>query len=444
MNFSQISKAFAEVSTISSTNDRIAWLKAHDDEDFKEVLKWYLDTSRVTGIAEKKFDKVGAAQPEMVTQDVKTFSDVIRYLDCNKTGRDEDVAWVKYLGMNICEGQPLEMDTFRGLVCKNLPMGLKDGLVNKAFPGLVPTYEVMLADRYYDLNEKQIAKIFTPGREFVLQEKLDGFRLTIHKVNGTVRCVSRQGKLIEGLVDIEADVKALVADNFVIDGEVLLTDRENIPSKLQYKATSKIVSSKDPAKHGVTINAFDIVSIAEWEAQESNDPYSVRYETLKNTLAATNPKNISLVKNLYTGSDKSVIDTMIVDAKAKEWEGLMIRFTDSAYAWKRSKDLLKVKPFQEMDAYITGSEEGTNANAGRLGAFTCEIDHPKFGNLKFKVGGGFSEEEREQFWTDRDALVGRIISVQYFEVTENTTTHQMSVRFPEFLELKEEGSKVNN
>ena len=78
MNFSQIVSAFAEVSQISSTNEKIDWLKNHDDEDFKEILKWYLDTSRITGIAEKKYDKVSAAHPDFETQDCKTFSDVIR------------------------------------------------------------------------------------------------------------------------------------------------------------------------------------------------------------------------------------------------------------------------------------------------------------------------------------------------------------------------------
>lgn len=235
----------------------------------------------------------------------------------------------------------------------------------------------------------------------------------------------------------------MVADNFVIDGEILLTERDNIPSKLQYKATSKIVSAKNPEKHGVTINAFDWVSTAVWEGQLESEPYSERYESLKKTLNATNPKHIHLVENLYEGSDVSVIDKMIVDAKAKEWEGLMVRFVDSKYQWKRSKDLLKVKPFQEMDVIIKGYEEGTNSNTGRLGAFHCEITLPDGKFIKAKVGGGFSEEERINFWSEKDSLIGRVISVQYFEITNNEEG-QYSLRFPEFLELKEEGQDPNN
>ena len=44
--------------------------------------------------------------------------------------------------------------------------------------------------------------------------------------------------------------------------------------------------------------------------------------------------------SVYNAGDKFKFN---VDAKAKEWEGLMIRFCGSKYAWKRSKDLLKVK-----------------------------------------------------------------------------------------------------
>jgi DNA ligase-1 len=74
----------------------------------------------------------------------------------------------------------------------------------------------------------------------------------------------------------------------------------------------------------------------------------------------------------------------------------------------------------------------------------CEIEHPKLGHIEAKVGSGYSEEERNRFWNIKDELIGRTISVQYFEQTENTSTHIKSLRFPVFLELKEEGQEPNN
>lgn len=447
MNFSQISKAFAEVSQISSTNEKIAWLKSHDDPDFKAVLKWYLDPSVITGIAEKKFDKVGAAQPEMVTQDQKDFYNVMRYIESNHTGKDEDVAWIKYLGMNICSGID-EMATFRALVCKNFPMGLQEGIVNKAFPGLIPTFDVMLANSYTKLNEKQVAKIFEKGtREFNVTTKMDGFRCVIIKENGNVKLVSRQGKLYEGCVDIEKAVKELPQDNFVMDSEIIISNRKQVPSTLQYKATSNIVTLKDQEKHGVTCNVFDILTIEEWNNKECVTPYSQRrlgLEAILNEYADNDNGPLYLVPLLYVGTDINEALKLHTAAKANEEEGVMIRFSDSMYEFKRSNDLLKLKVFADMDVYIRGYEEGTNANKGRLGAFICDVEHPEFGHLEMHVGGGYSEKERIEYWEHKDELIGRVMEITYFEVTESKSTGVKSVRFPVHKCIKPEGREPNN
>ena len=445
MRFSEITKALKELSGISSNLQKLEWLKNHDDEDLKNVFKFYFDSSKVTGIAEKKFDKpTSNMSDDFTTCDVKTFDNVIRYLDFHHTGTDVDILNIKSLMNEICSTDE-EKECFKKLVCKNYPMGVDYKTINKVFPNLIPSYEVMLADKYLDLNENKKAKLFTKGRKFCIQEKLDGFRCTAWKENGSVKLISRQGKLIEGLVDIENAIKNLSLYNFVLDGELLLTDRENIPSKEQYKATSKIVSTKDKEKHGITFNVFDLISVDEWDNKECLGDYSFRYEHLQRLIFSENKSpSLKIVENIYIGDDVSKIDKYLIDAKEKGWEGIMVRFMDSKYEWKRSSNLLKVKPFLEMDMEIVGYEEGTNSNKGRLGALICEVNHPQYGKIKTKVGGGFAEFERIAFWNMKDELIGRIVSVQYFEVTQNTATHEYSLRFPEFLELKAKGQSLNN
>lgn len=444
MDFTEIAKALKELSNISSNNEKIEWLKNHDDESFKNILRWYFDTSKVTGIAEKKFDKKTQFSlfGDFGTCDVKTFDNVIQYLDFHHTGTDEDIRYMQYLRSEICEDD-FEKETFKKLVCKNYPMGVNYTTINKVFPNLVPCYEVMLADKYLDLNETKKNKLFTSGRTFCIQEKLDGFRCTIWKEGKSVKLISRQGKLIEGLVDIEDEIRKNPYHDFILDGELLLTDRENIPSKLQYKETSKIVSTKEKEKHGITFNAFDLISIFEWKNKECDTNYECRYSQLCELLKG-HSKNISIVPNLVVTDNISEIDNQLKIAKEKDWEGIMVRFMDSPYEWKRSNNLLKVKPFLEMDMIITGYEEGTNSNTGRLGAFLCEVEHPEYGKIKCKVGGGYADYERITFWDMRDKLIGRVMSVQYFEVTQNTTTNEYSLRFPEFLELKAAGQEINN
>lgn len=445
MKFSEITKALKELSGISSNLQKLEWLKNHDDEDLKNIFKFYFDSSKVTGIAEKKFDKQSRfpmLEGDFTTCDQKTFDDVIRYLDFHNTGKDEDIETVKYYMSHICSTDE-EKECFKKLVCKNYPMGVDYKTINKVFPNLIPSYEVMLADKYLDLNENKKAKLFAKGREFCIQEKLDGFRCTVWKSDAGVKFISRQGKLIEGLVDIEKEIKEIYKTNFIIDGELLLTDRENIPSKEQYKATSKIVSTKDKEKHGITLNAFDLISITEWECKKSIMKYYERYRLL-NDFISKDFKSIKVVQDIYVGSDVSQIEKYLSEAKEKGWEGIMVRFMDSKYEWKRSSNLLKVKPFLEMDMKIIGLEEGTNSNKGRLGALICEVEHPKYGKIRTKVGGGFTDEERIRFWNPQVNMYNRVVSVQYFEVTQNTTTGEYSLRFPEFLELKPIGQEINN
>lgn len=446
MKFKTICKVLNKINSISGINEKIALIKSVEDEDLKEVYKWLFDNSRISGIAEKKFEKDYGFElaGDFRTCDQKTIVDVFRYLDFHHTGASKDVIEVKDLMNKICSTDE-EKECFKKLVCKNYPMGIDYKTINKVFPNLIPSYEVMLADKYLDLNENKKAKLFAKGREFCIQEKLDGFRCTAWKENGNVKLISRQGKLIEGLVDIENAIKNLSLYNFVLDGELLLTDRENIPSKEQYKATSKIVSTKDKEKHGITFNVFDLISTGEWNDKECLGDYLFRYEHLQRLIFSENKSSsLELVENIYIGNDVSQIDKYLSEAKEKGWEGIMVRFMDSKYEWKRSSNLLKVKSFLEMDMRIIGLEEGTNSNKGRLGALICEVNHPQYGKIKTKVGGGFAEFERIAFWDMKDELIGRIVSVQYFEVTQNTTTNEYSLRFPEFLELKPIGQEINN
>lgn len=445
MNFTQITKALKELSGISSNLQKIEWLKNYNDEDLKDVFKWYFDSSKITGIAEKKFEKkiVNNIFTSFKPCELVTIQDSFKYFEEHNTGTDDDIQQMKYFMDNICLTDE-EKECFKKLVCKNYPMGVDYKTINKVYPNLVPCYEVMLADKYLDLNENKKNKLFTKGRAFCIQEKLDGFRCTAWKENGVVKLISRQGKLITGLVDIEKAIKDLPLDNFVLDGELLLTDRENVPSKMQYKATSKIVSTKDEEKHGITLNVFDIIGIPHWNKKSNTPDYETRYTHLISNIGDRCEPFIKIVPNIVVTDDISKIDRCLKHAQKMNWEGVMVRFMDSKYEWKRSDNLLKVKPMQEMDVIIKDYEEGSNSYTGMLGAFICEIDHPKFGNIKTKVGGGYSEDERKLFWKNRDKMIGRVISIQYFEVTESSSTNQKSVRFPEFLELKEEGQKPNN
>ena len=462
MNFTKLTNQFETLKNISSSNEKKDYLKSIlvddiDAEETKGFFKWLYDTSVVTGISEKKFNKKFDMFDYWTIEGTNDISLVCQYLLNHKTGKDEDIMFVQSSMDSICKDDK-EKEFYKNVVTKNVVVGIDKKLINKVVPNLIPSFDVMLANRWLELTEEQINKLTkNHTREFVIEEKLDGFRCIAIKENGNVKLVSRQGKLFEGLVDIENDVKSIPDDNFILDGELLITDRDNIESKNQYKATSKIVSSKDMEKHGISLNVFDYLPLDQWNTKKCTLTYSDRYNWLEQKLVQPrldlngnsennndNYRNLHLVPIIYKGIDVSQVTKNLDMARKLDWEGVMVRFSDSMYEFKRSNDLLKVKQMNEMDAYIIGYNEGINRNKGKLGNFVCEIDHPKFGYLKFECGSGYSDEERENYWQIKDELIGRVMEVQYFEVTENTTTHIKSVRFPVHKCIKEIGQEPNN
>lgn len=152
-----------------------------------------------------------------------------------------------------------------------------------------------------------------------------------------------------------------------------------------------------------------------------------------------NFKWIKPVEILYKGKyDKNIVQQELDKQIVQQHEGIMINISDAPYEAKRTKNLLKVKAMQDCDLKIVGFEEGTGKNKGTLGAVI--VDYKGF---KVKVGSGFTDEDRRYFWENRDQLLGRVITVQYFEETTNKKDNSLSLRFPVFVDLREEGKEVS-
>ena len=108
----------------------------------------------------------------------------------------------------------------------------------------------------------------------------------------------------------------------------------------------------------------------------------------------------------------------------------MIKDLKAPYQCKRTISWLKLKPFIEVSLGVTDVEEGTGKNVGRLGAFVCSgVDDGKL--ITVNVGSGFSDDNRIEFYRDRNLVVGRIVEVRADAVTQNQDG-SYSLRFPRF------------
>lgn len=328
---------------------------------------------------------------------------------------------------------PALKEFFVQFLCKDIPLGISAKTVNKVLGyAVIPVYECMLAEKYFEHPEA------VEGKRFALTEKLDGVRCQCVAEKGKPpRFYTRQGQPIEGLVELEEDILTLTDGGtlgFVLDGELLVADRENIPSKEQYKRTVQIVR-RDGEKRGVVFNAFDIVDYNVFLNHDCATPYYLRRQELE--AIVYDVEHVKVVPALYVGGDANEILRHLEIQRSLHHEGVMINILDASYEFKRTRNLLKVKVMQDCDLAIIGVEEGSGRFKGTLGALVVD-----FKGNPVRVGSGMTDSFRREVWANPALYIGRVATVQYFEVTQDKSGVE-SLRFPVFKDLREPGKEVS-
>ena len=395
--------------------------KYKDDEVIKQYLKIAYDPYIVFGISTKKLSKM--ARP-IDWFHAATVFELFDYLTKHNTGTLEDIAACQEMMFCAAELDGTLECLLSDLICKDLSIGCDAKTINSVIPGLIPTFNVMLAEKFFDKPER------VEGKEFALTTKIDGGRIIAIKENGQVSFFTRAGQKYEGLVDLENELKEILDDNFVLDGEITLLDPKGLSSKDQYKETMKI-TRKDGEKHGVKMLVFDYMPVANFKMQNCPVAYSARRAHLSSMVDLCALKYFELLPLLYVGSDVSVIPKCLDDAIADGQEGIMINICDAPYEFKRTWNLLKVKKMNTMDLQIIGFEEGTGRLAGTLGAILVRY---KNGNT-VKVGSGFTDWLRTEIWNNRGKYMDKIVEIKYFEETTNQDGGE-SLRFPIFNDFR--------
>jgi len=64
-------------------------------------------------------------------------------------------------------------------------------------------------------------------------------------------------------------------------------------------------------------------------------------------------------------------------------------------------------------------------------------------NIRVNVGSGYSDANRDEYWTNRGDLLGRVVEVMADAVTQNQDG-SYSLRFPRFVRFRgfEQGEKI--
>jgi DNA ligase 1 len=310
---------------------------------------------------------------------------------------------------------------------KSLKIGIDSKTLNKVWGDVIQKFQVMLAKKYEEHSHKVDNMIVTL--------KLDGMRCIFLKENGIITAYSREGKVINGLIEFENDFKEL-PDNTMYDGELIAKRLENEEVSDQFRRTIKLART-DGDKFGLEYYCFDWMPIEEFKSGKSKLKCFDRKGCLSSEL---NTKDYKLIKNLpflYVGSDKDKIPELLAQVESQKLEGLMVNNTDSYYECKRSDALLKVKTMQTVDLLCTGLEKGEGRLSDVLGKIKVD-----YRGHEVLVGSGFSDNDRKYFIENQNEIVGRVVEISFFEESSNQDGG-ISLRFPVFKCVRDVGKEVS-
>lgn len=369
---------------------------------------------------DKKFDS-----PNLIG---KHCSNIFNLLDMLKGG---EISGAMALG--TCIRFIKNNKNYKALICsiidKNLKIRCNASIINKVFPSLIPEFDVALAQ---PIDETKPPNFET--QTWFAARKLDGVRvIAICTDPDHIEFKSREGNEFTSLEILRKQLTKLKLSNTVLDGEVCIILENGAEN---FKMVVGDIKRKNFTIQNPRYFVFDMLTIDEFNSRSSDRVFEVRNTELNNKIGGKLEPFVTIVKQEKIRNLEH-LQNLTAIAAARGWEGLILR-KNIGYEGKRSKNMLKVKKFKEeefvVDSIVVGPMRfiinGKDTEVETLASVVVKLEDGSAVN----VGSGFSQEERAQFFKDPSLIVGKTITVSYFERTEDKEG-KPSLRFPTFRAL---------
>ena len=282
------------------------------------------------------------------------------------------------VNLHTHEMTPRSSLLFHRILNKDLRMGMGVKSINKAFPGLIPTHDVMLA-KLFDAKRLKFPCFGSP--------KIDGVRAKFKKG----KFYSRNGHEYIGLNHLKEQLKDVSTE---LDGELTVNGKT-------FQESSGLIRNDSSTPDAV----FSLIDLPLIKAS-----FNERLMKMED-LHLIGP-NVFSVTHLPLNDQDEVI-RFYQACRSTGFEGAVIKPWDYEYKGTRSYDWMKMKQILSEDLVVTNIYGGKGKYAGQLGGVTV-----KFKGQNNDVGGGFSDQQRIDFHDHPELIIGKCIEVLYMEETD--------------------------
>ncbi|RPD64440.1 DNA ligase 4 [Lentinus tigrinus ALCF2SS1-7] len=250
------------------------------------------------------------------------------------------------------------------------------------------------------------------GRPFIIEEKLDGERMQLHKRGSEYFYCSRKGKDYTYLYGKHVGTGSLTpyidaafddrVDEIILDGEMLVWDpvsERNLP--FGTLKTAALDKSKKEYSPRPCFKVFDLLYLNGMSLLHKSTKF--RKRNLRSCLKEV-PGRIEFITE-YEGKTAKDVRRRMEDIVANRGEGLILKHPDAEYVLNgRNKDWIKVKPEymdnmgETVDVIVVGGNYGTGRRSGGVSTLICAVlddrrvnedEDPKYSTF-VRIGSGLS------------------------------------------------------
>jgi ATP-dependent DNA ligase len=275
----------------------------------------------------------------------------------------------------------------------------------------------MLADKYRDYGHKIVWPCY-------IQAKFDGHRCVALIEDGKVTLWSKTRKRIYSMPhivkEIEEKAAALGVVNGSLDGELYNHDYHN-----NFEHLSHFIRQSKP------IEGCEVVQYHIFDTADMEQPFDQRWKTATDFTAGATYL-IAVKTDMVLDEDDAMV--RFEELLALGYEGAMLRNAAGMYKshpTSRSKDLLKIKKFDDNEFLVVDVIEGRGRLQGHA-VFICKIPEG-YEDKKAQVGAEFEAKmagpiaELKQYWDDPSLATGRMMTVQHQGYTKKSKVPRFPV-----------------
>ncbi|GIF15337.1 ATP-dependent DNA ligase [Actinoplanes teichomyceticus] len=274
------------------------------------------------------------------------------------------------------------------------------------------------------------AALLATGTPAVVDAKLDGIRIQVHRSGGEVAVFTRSlDDITARLPEVVAAVRALPLREAVLDGEAMALDERGRPRPFQ-ETSSRAATRGKTNPLALVPYFFDVLHLD--GADLLDEPGRVRWAALADTLPD------SLTVGRRTAETEEQAAAAFAAALAAGQEGVVVKAPDAPYdVGRRGSAWVKVKPRHTLDLVVLAVEWGHGRRRGWLSNLHLGARDPGTGGFVMlgKTFKGLTDEllrwQTERFTqlaVEDDGWVVRVRPEQVVEVAFDGV--QTSPRYP--------------